>query len=150
MSIKNLVKIHHNEVTRPHLTPGASRKSHQESLLAEILTELRELRTQAATKSSLQPLQPTLDYAQAALLLNTGESTVQSYVRQGLLKRGRHYFKIKGHVSFPPDIVARIMEDQLAETIKTGSASKNQGAKSVIKIAPPQRLGRASTINENY
>lgn len=146
MSTKHLLNIPH-EVTRPHLTPVASRKSHQESLLAEILTELKELRTHLATKPSLQP---SLDYTEAALLLKTGISTLQSYVRQGLLKRGRHYYKIKGTVSFPHDLVDRIMEDQLAESIKTGAASKNQGAKSVIKMAPPQRLGRASTINENY
>lgn len=105
------------------------------------------MRVQMATKSSLQPC---FDYAEAALLLKIGKSTLESYVQKGLLKRGRHYFRIKGSVSFPHDIVARIMDDQLTESFKPGSAANNQGAKSVIKMAPVQRFGRSSTINENY
>jgi hypothetical protein len=105
------------------------------------------MRKQISAKPSIPS---SLGYAEAAALLSIGESTLQSYIHQGLLKRGRHYFKIKGLVSFPPDLVDRIMVGQFDESLQEGTASRRPVAKPLSRKLPGRALANRATINENY
>jgi hypothetical protein len=105
------------------------------------------MRTHFSAKPSIPS---SLDYAEAAVLLNTGESTLQSYIHKGLLIRGRHFYKIKGLVSFPHDLVDRIMEDQFDESQQEGTASRRPVAKPSSRKLQSRKRGKCSAIDENY